>query len=287
MKMQTQKSSVLLPTILLALFSVASSAQRPSENAAAGVEEVTVTGSRIKRQDLDGVGPVTVLDAANIEARGVTSTETLLQSLSASAGFAGNQTGAYWTGAGWGTAQVNLRGLGISRTLVLVNGRRVVYGGSGANSAVDLNIIPTSLVDRIEVLKDGASALYGADAVAGVVNIITKSNFEGLAFDSKYGQTSRSDGEEMSGNVTLGIGGERGNMTMALSYVETQDVNMADRQSCGLGVSGSSFVCVGTANTPGGRATYLTGPTTGSRINFNQVVGGNGNFFETLYLRTS
>jgi iron complex outermembrane receptor protein len=280
MKLQTWVSSVLTCMSIIAAGSGGAAAQGPPEKSVASIEEVTVTGSRIKRQDLDGVGPVTVLNAAEIEARGITSTETLLQTLSASAGFGGNQTGAYWTGAGWGTAQVNLRGLGISRTLVLLNGRRVVYGGSGANSAVDLNIIPTSMIDRIEVLKDGASALYGADAVAGVVNIITKTNFEGLTFDSKYGQTSRGDGEEVSGNLTLGISGDRGNITTALSYVETDDVNMADRQDCGLGVSGSNLVCVGTSNTPGGRATYLTGPTTGSRINFNQVPGGNGNFFE-------
>ena len=280
MKLQTWVSSVLTCMSVVVAGSGSAAAQGPPEKSAASIEEVTVTGSRIKRQDLDGVGPVTVVNAAEIEARGITSTETLLQTLSASAGFGGNQTGAYWTGAGWGTAQVNLRGLGISRTLVLLNGRRVVYGGSGANSAVDLNIIPTSMIDRIEVLKDGASALYGADAVAGVVNIITKTNFEGLTFDSKYGQTSRGDGEEVSGNLTLGMSGDRGNITTALSYVETDDVNMADRQDCGLGVSGSSLVCVGTSNTPGGRATYLTGPSTGSRINFNQVTGGNGNFFE-------
>lgn len=248
--------------------------------AAASVEEVVVTGSRIQRQDLDSVGPVTVISAEDIAARGITSTETLLQSLSASAGFGGNQTGAYWTGAGWGTAQVNLRGLGISRTLVLLNGRRVVYGGSGANSAVDLNMIPTSMIARMEVLKDGASALYGADAVAGVVNIVTKRDFDGLAFDSKYGQTSRGDGAEFSGDLTFGMNGDRGNLTAALSYVETEDVNMADREPCGYGVSGTSLVCVGTSNTPGGRATYLTGPSTGNRINFNQVPGGNGNFFE-------
>lgn len=162
------------------------------------VENVVVTGSRIKRQDLKSVGPVTVLNASDIAARGITSTDVLLQELPASAGFAGNQTSAYWIGAGWGTAQVNLRGLGANRTLVLLNGRRLVYGGSGANSSVDLNLIPTSLIERIEVLKDGASALYGADAVAGVVNIVTREQFDGLSFDTKYGQTSEGDGEEVA-----------------------------------------------------------------------------------------
>src|SRR3546814_19288245 len=79
----------------------------------------------------------------------------------------------------YGTTQVNLRGLGINRTLVLLNGRRIVNGGTGANSSVDLNIIPVALIDRVEVLKDGASAIYGADAVAGVVNILPRREFDG------------------------------------------------------------------------------------------------------------
>jgi outer membrane receptor for ferrienterochelin and colicin len=153
----------------------------------------------------------------------------LLQRMSASAGVAGNQTNAYWTGNGYGTAQVNLRGLGINRTLVLLNGRRVVFGGTGANSAVDLNMIPTSKIERIEVLKDGASAHYGADAVAGVVNIITGNEFDGLRFDSKLGQTSEGDGEEYSADMTFGVTGDRGSLVGALSYIETKDVNMADR----------------------------------------------------------
>jgi iron complex outermembrane receptor protein len=102
-----------------------------AQGAPGTLEEIQVTGSRIKRQDLEGVGPVTVFSAADIEATGVTSTETLLQRFSASAGYAGNQTNAYWADNGYGTAQVNLRGLGVNRTLVLLNGRRVVNGGTG------------------------------------------------------------------------------------------------------------------------------------------------------------
>lgn len=280
--MNTQRGIPLRAAVaaILAATSVGAAAQTTEGSGGARLEELTVTGSRIKRQDLDGVGPVTVVDAGEIAARGITSTEVLLQSLSASAGFGGNQTAAYWNGGGWGTAQVNLRGLGTTRTLVLLNGRRIVYGGSGANSSVDLNMIPTSLIERVEVLKDGASAIYGADAVAGVVNIVTKQGFEGLSFGSKYGETFQSDGEEFTGDVTLGVTGERGNLMAALSYTETQDINMADREPCGYRVSGDTLVCQGSSNTSGGRATYLTGPGTGTRINFNQVPGGNGNFFE-------
>ncbi|HSM11807.1 MAG TPA: TonB-dependent receptor plug domain-containing protein [Lysobacter sp.] len=126
---------------------------------ATSLDTITVTGSHIKRAAISGVGPVTVIDAEAIERSGAISIETLLQRLPASAGFAGSQSNAYWANNGYGTTQVNLRGLGINRTLVLLNGRRIVNGGTGANSSVDLNIIPVALIERIEVLKDGASAI--------------------------------------------------------------------------------------------------------------------------------
>ena len=167
-----------------------------ASQAATTLDKVTVTGSHIKRAQISGVGPVTVVDRETIERSGAISVETLLQRLPAAAGFAGNQTNAYWAENGYGTTQVNLRGIGINRTLVLLNGRRVVNGGTGANSSVDLNIIPIALIERVEVLKDGASAIYGADALAGVVNIITKKNFDGAEASVRYGQTFQQDGEE-------------------------------------------------------------------------------------------
>ena len=260
-------------------FAGTSLAQTPESSGA--LEEVQVTGSRIKRQDLEAVGPVTVFDSAVIAATGITSTETLLQRFSASAGSAGNQTNSYWTGNGYGTAQVNLRGLGINRTLVLLNGRRIVNGGTGANSAVDLNMIPTSIIERIEVLKDGASALYGADAVAGVVNIITRGNFDGMQATAKFGQTAEGDGEEIAADITFGLTGERGSLMASMSYTEGKAVNMADRAACALGDAGNgTLVCSGSSTTSGGRATFLTGPNVGQRINFNNDPNGDGNLYE-------
>jgi len=243
---------------------------------AADVGEVVVTGSRIKRTDITGVGPATVVTEEAIARTGVANVETILQRLPASAGNAGGQTNAYWTGNGYGTAQVNLRGMGINRTLVLLNGRRVVYGGTGANSAVDLNTIPAAIIGRIDVLKDGASAIYGADAVAGVVNIITRNDFEGVQVTGKYGVTDEGDGEEFTGDLLWGLRGERGGFTAAVNYQKTKPVNMADREPCGLGEVGGQLVCVGSASTVGGRAVLPNG----QQINFNQTPGGNGNFFE-------
>ncbi|MBJ7413518.1 MAG: TonB-dependent receptor [Phenylobacterium sp.] len=243
---------------------------------AADVGEVVVTGSRIKRTDITGVGPATVVTEEAIARTGVANVETILQRLPASAGNAGGQTNAYWTGNGYGTAQVNLRGMGINRTLVLLNGRRVVYGGTGANSAVDLNTIPAAIIGRIDVLKDGASAIYGADAVAGVVNNNTRNDFEGDQVSGKYGVTDEGDGEEFTGDLLWGLRGERGGFTAAVNYQKTKPVNMADREPCGLGEVGGQLVCVGSASTVGGRAVLPNG----QQINFNQTPGGNGNFFE-------
>lgn len=240
------------------------------------LEEIVVTGSRIARQDITGVGPATVLTAEAIRNTGVTSVETLLQRLPSSAGFAGNQTNAYWANNGYGTAQVNLRGLGINRTLVLLNGRRVVAGGTGANSAPDLNTIPVSVIQRIDVLKDGASAIYGADAVAGVVNIVTRTDFDGVEVSAKYGITDEGDGEEKSADLTWGTSGDKGAMVATFSYYESEAVNLADREPCGLGESGGQLVCVGSSSTVGGRALLPNGQS----INFNQTPGGNGNFYE-------
>ncbi|WP_240454430.1 TonB-dependent receptor [Caulobacter sp. 17J65-9] len=240
------------------------------------VEEVVVTGSRIKRQDISGVGPATVVTDEQILNAGTNNVEDVLQRLPASAGFGGNQTNAYWTGNGYGTAQVNLRGLGINRTLVLLNGRRVVNGGTGANSAADLNMIPTAIIGRIDVLKDGASAIYGADAVAGVVNVITKNNFEGLELSAQYGMTDEGDGEEFSTDLLWGVTGDKGGFTAAVSYEKTGVVNLASRAPCALGEDAGRLVCTGSSSTIGGRAILPDG----SQINFNQTPGGDGDFYE-------
>ena len=110
---------------------------------------------------------------------------------------------------GDGSTRVSLRGLGSNRTLVLVNGRRFVPGGTGANSSVDLNAIPASVIERVEVLKDGASAVYGSDAIGGVVNIITRTAIEGIEIDYYAGTAGAGDGEVMDLSVTTGLQSEK------------------------------------------------------------------------------
>ena len=252
-------------------------ADTTAESADAPQSDIIVTGSRIRRQDLAGVGPATVVSAEQIENTGITNIETVLQRLPANAGSAGNQTAAYWTSNGWGTAQVNLRGLGIKRTLVLLNGRRLVAGGTGANSSPDLNMIPVVALARTDVLKDGASAIYGADAMAGVVNLITRTDYEGLGVSARYGITERGDGSDFTADLIWGIRNDRGGVMAAVTYQKTDAVNMASRAPCSLAeTTPGSLSCINSAATIGGRA-VLPG---GQQINFNQVPGGDGDFFE-------
>jgi len=246
------------------------------DDQSASLEEVVVTGSRIKGTEWDSASPVTIIGAEAIFESGISNVEDILQELTASAGPAGNSSNAYWTSNGYGTAQTNLRGLGINRTLVLLNGRRIVNGGTGANSSVDLNMIPTALIKRIEVLKDGASAVYGADAVAGVVNIITRTDFSGAKLDLKYGATMESDGENTEINFTFGGDYDRGNIAVNLSYVESGLVLQTDRAACPLTEGPNGLECFGSSHTVGGRAHF----NDGTEIQFNQISGGDGDFFE-------
>jgi iron complex outermembrane receptor protein len=158
--------------------------QAHAADTATDVTEIVVTGSRIPTPNLTSVSPVTAIGSADIRAQGVTRVEDMINSLPQA--FAA-QGGSISNGSN-GTATVNLRGLGASRTLVLIDGRRLGPGNpSSATSAVaDLNFIPSSLVERVDVLTGGASAVYGADAVAGVVNFIMKKDFEGVRVDAQW-----------------------------------------------------------------------------------------------------
>ncbi len=171
--------------VRVALYSGAAVAAVSTANAAdTPIQEVVVTGSRIAQPNLTTTSPVTQVTADDIAVQGVTRVEDLINQLP-QAFAAQNATVA--NGA-TGTATVDLRGLGSPRTLVLVDGRRMPYGGvTPASAAADLNMIPAAMVERVEVLTGGASAVYGSDAIAGVVNFIMKRDFEGVQFDATYG----------------------------------------------------------------------------------------------------
>ena len=206
----------------------------------AKVERIEVTGSRIQRQDMETASPVTVIDAASIRVEGFTSVDQLLQAQTSMAGAA---VGSTTNNGADGVAQVDLRGMGAQRTLVLLNGRRMVNSGSGADSAVDLNAIPVASIARVEILKDGASAVYGSDAIAGVVNIITKKDFDGVQIDLNGSSTDKGDGETGELSALYGFSTDSGNYTLGASFSKRDGVVQADRDWTEAGYS--SFIPTG------------------------------------------
>ena len=201
------------------------------------VERIQVTGSRIQRQDMETASPVTVIDSQTIRTEGFTSVDEILQSQPAMAGAA---IGATSNNGSGGSAQVDLRGMGANRTLVLLNGRRMVSSGTGADSAVDLNTIPVAMIQRVEILKDGASAVYGSDAIAGVVNIITRKDFEGLQLDVNGSISSESDAENLEISSLFGFSTDVANYSFGLAYTDRKGAMQGDRNWVPAG--SSSFV---------------------------------------------
>jgi outer membrane receptor protein involved in Fe transport len=201
-----------------------------SEDEAIELEKFQVTGSNIKRTDFAGPSPLVVLDQTAIEQSGATTISELFRDVIYSS--QGVIDESFTQGFAPASAGIDLRGLGVNRTLVLVNGRRLPlfpFGQDGTASFVDINLIPVGAIERVEILKDGASAIYGADAVAGVVNFITKKDFEGVEVSAEYGQTGEGDGENTKLNLTGGTSNERGNITFTLDYLNRGAIMARDR----------------------------------------------------------
>ena len=220
-------------TLVATLVAGSAVAAPAPQDPAAAIDEVVVTGSRIQRADASSVGPLTTLDAEDIALAAPTSAGDLLQALP-SVGVSLNSNGTQ--GTAFGVSSINLRYLGSAegsgnRTLVLVDGHRWVnaVGGRGFRDFVDLNTIPLGIIDTIEVLKDGASAIYGADAIAGVVNIKTKRDLEGFEASGRYGITDRGDNENISGFANWGLRSGGATLLLSLSYNDTKPVRTDDR----------------------------------------------------------
>ena len=258
------------------------------ETEGATVETVVVTGSRIAQPNLTTTSPVTQVTAADISSQGVTRVEDLVAQLPQA--FAAQN--AFISNGATGAANVDLRGLGSQRTLVLVDGRRMPYGDV-TNSAADLNQIPTMMVERVDVLTGGASAVYGSDALSGVVNFIMKKNFTGVQVDGQYNfyqhnnsyggpgatklrdvikaraatnpsqfalpDSNVTDGYGRIGSIMVGVGTEdgRGNITAYATIRKDDAILQANRDysACSLGSSIGSFTCGGSGTSYPGRFT--------------------------------
>lgn len=229
------------------------------------MEPVVITGSRIRQNPLEERLPVLTIGAEDYRASGATSIAEFVQKLPI-AGSAINRTNNSsgnlgfppdGGGIGAGAAEVDLRYLASKRVLVLVDGRRWVKGssGSGVSGAVDLNSIPANAIKSIEILQDGASAVYGSDALGGVLNIITADDYDSFRISGYSGQYDEGDGQTNEFEVRMGAQGERARGLLAIGYTDQKDVNTADRPTSAYPVAGSTRGA--SSGTPDGRFVFV------------------------------
>ena len=300
MQMQKRKLSLAVTQAIGAGVLLGLAGHVGAQTAAAAtekVEKVEVTGTRIPPPNLEGASPVTVVDAASIKVDGLRSVENLLNNLPQV--FA--DQGSNVSNGSTGTAVVNLRGLGAQRTLVLINGRRMPAGSPRAGfatAAPDLNQVPAPLIKRVEILTGGAGAVYGSDAIAGVVNFIMNNKFEGVqvqANESFYNHKQQNssgigdlvagraatnpaqfarpgnasdDGKINDANILLGsnFANGKGNATVYFGYKKDDALleSARDFSACSLGISGDgkSFTCAGSSTSYPGRFGSTVGNST-------------------------
>jgi iron complex outermembrane receptor protein len=228
-----------IPTIAMLVlgwmtWSSALTSDAPQSSSAEVLQEVVVTGSRIAgNPDAASSNPLTVVGATTLENSNSLDLESVLAQLP-SVGSDGLNNAVSGNSGGNGFEFVDLRNLGPQRTLVLVDGQRFVSSAnSGAFAGVDFNNIPTEFVDHVEILRDGASPVYGSDAVAGVINIITKQHFDGIRIDASAGETSKGDKQTFSVSATMGTSSERGDVIFSLGYNKADPIYQRDRTWAG------------------------------------------------------
>ena len=205
--------------------------------ATAADEEIVVVGSRIGRSaDFQGPDPILTVDREAIENSGYQNLQQLLEKLPVNGNGAFSTRGNNQDSTANGAASISLRGLGADATLVLVNGRRVAissFAESITTNFVDINTIPVAAIERVEVLKDGASAVYGSDAVAGVVNIVLRKDFDGFEVSAGYGDVTTGSAAETSASAIWGTSGEDSNVTMIFDYFRNDTLGNAERGPMG------------------------------------------------------
>lgn len=213
-------------TAAIGLSAVPAFAQDTGDQDSQRLETITVTGSRIRKADVETAQPIVVLDRASIEKQGFNSVADILQNMTEVGTPPISRASVLASGESVGGYYVDLRNLGANRTLVLMNGKRL---GTTNDGLQDLSQIPMAAIDRIEVLKDGASAIYGSDAIAGVVNVITRTNYDGAEASGYVGQYDQDDGAKQNYNMTIGAHSDRGSLTLSAEYTKEDPVWAKDR----------------------------------------------------------
>lgn len=262
-----QRSHVAAITALFSIFtggvfsadapdSRANTTKEASNNDIVALQGYVVTGSNIKRADLEKIAPITVLNTESIETRNALTPVDLLTSLPQVISLPENETRTGSSGARGDNANINFRNLGATATLILVDGRRMAINPmtAGLSQAVNVNQLPTQGIERIEVLRDGASSVYGSDAVAGVVNYVMRRDFRGTEVSVRHGRPEHGGGEFTEGTVMFGktFAGEKGRFVLTLEgfyreaiYLRDRDYsrvsNATDRAPAPFNVLGSAF----------------------------------------------
>ncbi|MEL3952232.1 TonB-dependent receptor [Stenotrophomonas bentonitica] len=224
-----RNSNKLRDAVVLALIASAAgtgSAVAQEATGTTNLDRISVTGSRIRQVDVETAQPVLTISRADIQNQGFSSVGDILQNISAAGSPNFSRASPLTSNQEAGGQYIDLRNLGAQRTLVLVNGKRL---GISPDGYQDISIIPTSMVERIDVLKDGASSIYGSDAMAGVINIITRKNFDGLEANVYKGQYSQGDGEKETYDFVMGFSGDRGSLTVGAEYHKEEGVWAKDR----------------------------------------------------------
>jgi iron complex outermembrane receptor protein len=226
---------ILPVSIALALapaFAVAQDAPAAPAEDATTLDRIEVTGSRIRQAEVENQQPIIVVSRQQIEQQGFTSVADILQNLTSAGSPAISRAEALASGEDVGGYYIDIRNLSAQRTLVLVNGKRL---GATTSGLQDLSQIPVSAIERVEVLKDGGSTLYGSDAIAGVVNVITRRNFDGVEATAYLGQYDEGDGFKQSYGLTIGNTGDRSSLTMSFEYAKEDPVWAKDRDFSAYG----------------------------------------------------
>ncbi len=259
-----------------------------AQQAPEAIQKIQVTGSRLSSPSAESATPLQILTSADIAASGATNLQELLQKNPTLGTPTLSRTNSNFLTSGGGTATVNLRNLGDSRTLVLVNGRRFVSGRPG-DSAVDLNTIPTDFIERVELITGGASSVYGSDAVAGVVNIILKRNLNGVTVDTSIGRSEKGDDFKKKLSLTFGTTSADGasNLMGHFGYTKQGAVFSRDREYSAIdqqskilntGEAGDAFLVdrpFYSSIAPQGRFFYDKDPATGKKGDYTYDKAGN------------
>lgn len=224
------KTNKLRDAVVLALVVGASgttgAAFAQDADSATNLDRIEVTGSRIRQVDTETAQPVLLISRDQIEKQGFKSVADILQNIPTAGSPAISRTSPLASGENVGGYYIDLRNLGANRTLILVDGKRL---GATNGGLQDVSSIPAVSVERIEVLKDGASTIYGSDAIAGVINIITRKNFDGAEANAYIGQWGQGDGQRQVYDFIIGTTGERGSLTAGVEYTKEDPVWARDR----------------------------------------------------------